>query len=178
MVCQEIKVSATLLADGHHYRPKESPVSLDPLDFALIEALQQDSRLSAASLAAKLGTSKSTVSRTMKHLLDEGVIRFMTVVNPYALGYEGMAFIGMKVSPTRINDVAEALARHKHVYTVALSAGRYDVLAWTIFRERRDLMNLLTMELSNIAGVDSMESAINLKIIKASYRFVDMQQKS
>ncbi|MCX6000145.1 MAG: Lrp/AsnC family transcriptional regulator [Chloroflexi bacterium] len=143
------------------------------MDLALIGALQRNSRESAAGLAAKLGTSKPTALRRTRRLLGEGVIRFVTMVNPFSLGYKGHASIGIKASPDRVKDVAEAVAALRSVQTVALCTGRYDVLAWTVFREQRDLMDSLTEEIGKIPGILSTETTISLKTVKSSYISVD-----
>jgi Lrp/AsnC family transcriptional regulator for asnA, asnC and gidA len=173
VMCQEVKISPALLAENQGYRPKEKQVALDQLDIALIGTLQRDSRQTAADLAAKLGTSKPTVLRRMKRLLDEGVIRLMTMVDPVALGYKLVVATGMKVTPDRIKEVAEAVGGHRNVHSVALCTGRYDVLAWMTFRERREMMDLLTGELGKIPGIRSMETLTSLKIVKASYIYVN-----
>lgn len=175
ILCQELKISPALLADSQGYRPRESRATLDDLDLALIGSLQRNSRETASGLAAKLDISKPTVLRRMRRLLDEGTIRFVTMVNPFALGYKWVASIGMKVAPGRVNEVADAVAAYRTVHTVALCTGRYDVLAWVIFKEQQELMDMLTVELGKIPGINSMETVTNLKTVKASYISVDWQ---
>jgi DNA-binding Lrp family transcriptional regulator len=175
IMCHDLRISPALLAEGQGYRPRESRASLDQLDLGLIAALQRNSTESTASLAVKLGTSQPTVVRRMKRLLNEGVIRFVTMVSAAALGYNGNASIGIRVSPDRIKDVAEAVAGYRSVHTVALCTGRYDVLAWVVFRERRDLMRILTEELGKVPGINAMEAVTNLKTIRSAYMSVDWQ---
>jgi len=175
IMCHELRISPALLAENQGYRPRECRASLDQLDFGLIAALQRNSTESTASLAVKLGTSQPTVVRRMRRLLNEGVIRFVTMVSAAALGYNGNASIGIRVSPDRIKDVAEAVAGCRSVHTVSLCTGRYDVLAWVVFRERRHLMRILTEELGRIPGINAMETVTNLKTIKWSYIHVDWQ---
>jgi Lrp/AsnC family transcriptional regulator for asnA, asnC and gidA len=175
IMCHELRISPALLAEGQGYRPRECRASLDQLDLALMAALQRNSTESTASLAAKIGTSQPTVVRRMKRLLNEGVIRFVTMVSAAALGYNGNASIGIRVSPDRIKDVAEAVGDCRSVHTVSLCTGRYDVLAWVVFRERRDLMRILTEELGKIPGINAMETVTNLKTIKTAYMSVDWQ---
>jgi Lrp/AsnC family transcriptional regulator for asnA, asnC and gidA len=175
IMCHELRISPAFLAEGQGYRPRECQASLDQLDFGLIAALQRNSTESTASLAVKLGTSQPTVVRRMKRLLNEGVIRFVTMVSAAALGYNGNASIGIRVSPDRIKDVAEAVAGCRSVHSVSLCTGRYDVLAWVVFRERRDLMRILTEELGKIPGINAMEAVTNLKTIRSAYMSVDWQ---
>ena len=175
VMCQEVKISPALLSDNEGYRPGEKQVSLDQLDKALIGTLQRDSRQTAADLAASLGTSKPTILRRMKRLHDEGVVKLVTMVDPMALGYKLVVSTGLKVSPDRIKEVAEAVGNHRNVHSVALCTGRYDVLAWMTFRDRREMMGLLTGELGKIRGIRSMETLTSLKTVKASFMYVNWQ---
>jgi len=173
VMCQEVKISPAFLSDNEGYRPGEEQVSLDQLDMALIGELQRDSRQTAADLAAKLRTSKPTILRRMKRLHDEGVIRLMTMVDPMALGYKLVISTGLKVSPDRIREVAEAVGNRKNVHSVALCTGRYDVLAWMTFRDRREMMDVLSGVLGKIRGIRSMETVTSLKTVKASFIYVN-----
>lgn len=173
VMCQEVKISPAFLSDDEGYRPREKPVSLDQLDMTLIGTLQRDSRQTAADLTVKLGASKPTVLRRMKRLHDEGVIRFVTMVDPTALGYKLVVSTGMKVAADRIKEVAEAVGNHRVVHSVAMCTGRYDVLAWMTFRDRTDMINLLAGELGKIPGIRSMETVTCLRTVKASFIYVN-----
>lgn len=175
VMCQEVKISPAFLSDNEGYRPGDKEVSLDQLDMALIGMLQRDSRQTAADLATRLSTSKPTILRRMRRLHDEGVVRLVTMVDPVALGYKLVVSTGLKVSPDRIREVAEAVGNHKNVHSVALCTGRYDVLAWMTFRERREMMDMLTGELGKIRGIRSMETVTSLRTVKASFMYVNWQ---
>lgn len=173
VMCQEVKISPAFLSDNEGYRPVDRQVSLDQLDMAIIGTLQRNSRQTAAGLAASLGTSKPTVLRRMKRLHDEGVIRLVTMVDPMALGYKVVVSIGLKVSPDRIVEAVEAVGNHRNVHSVALCTGRYDVLAWMTFRDRREMMDVLNGELGKIRGIKSMETVTSLRTVKASFIYVN-----
>ena len=175
VMCQEVKISPALLSSDEGYRPCVQQVSMDQLDMALIGMLQRDSRQTAADLAAKLKTSKPTILRRMKRLHDEGVIRLVTMVDPRALGYKLVVSSGLKVAPDRINEVAEAVGNHRSVHSVALCTGRYDVLAWMTFRDRPEMMDVLGRQLGQIRGIRSMETVTFLRIMKASFIYVNWQ---
>jgi hypothetical protein len=49
------------------------------------------------------------------------------------------------------------------------------VLAWMTFRDRREMMGLLTGELGKIRGIRSMETLTSLKTVKASFMYVNWQ---
>ncbi len=175
VMCQEVKISPALLSADEGYRPCTKQACLDRLDMALIGMLQRDSRQTAADLAGKLNASKPTILRRMKRLHDEGVIRLVTMVDPRALGYRLVVSCGLKVAPDRINELAEAVGNHRNVHSVALCTGRYDVLAWMTFRDRPEMMDVLSGQLGQIRGIRSMETVTCLRIVKASFMYVNWQ---
>jgi len=50
------------------------------------------------------------------------------------------------------------IGSYRNVQTVAVCAGRYDVLAWAMFRELGDLSNFITLELGNVPGLQHLET--------------------
>lgn len=145
---------------------------LDDLDIRLIKELEMDGRQTNTDLAKKIGTSKATARRKLRRLLDENIIRVVAVANPPALGYKTVATMGINVRPGEVDAVADRLAGYKNVHFVIISTGRYDIIAWVMFQEAEDLSNFLRKELGKIPGLTSVETMVNLKIIKASFSYL------
>jgi Lrp/AsnC family transcriptional regulator for asnA, asnC and gidA len=146
--------------------------NLDELDLVLIRELENDGRQTNTDLAKKIGTSKATARRKLKKLLDGGIIKVVAVASPPALGYRTVATMGINVRPGDVDAVAEKLASYENVHFVIISTGRYDIIAWMMFQEPEDLSDFLRTELGNIPGLVSVETMINLKIIKASFTYL------
>ena len=83
-----------------------------------------------------------------------------------------VATMGINVRPGDVDSVAEKLASFDNVHFVIISTGRYDIIAWMMFQEPEDLSDFLRAELGNIPGLVSVETMINLKIIKASFTYL------
>lgn len=149
--------------------------NLDDLDLMLIKELEVDGRQTNTDLAKKIGTSKATARRKLRRLLDDNIIRVVAVANPPALGYKTVATMGINVRPGEVDAVAEKLAAYKNIHFVIISTGRYDIIAWVMFREPEDLSNFLRKELGKIPGLTSVETMVNLKIIKASFSYLSGQ---
>ncbi len=145
---------------------------LDAMDLKLIEELEVDGRQTNAELARKIGTSKATARRKLNALLDEGVIRVLAVADPPALGYKTVATMGINVHPGEVDNVAEKLASYGNIRFVIITAGRYDVIAWAMFKESEDLSGFIRNELGNIRGLLSAETMIYLDIKKFSFTYV------
>ena len=173
LTLRNTKIYGPLLSDGSDSSPKQPLVAaLDSLDLALMKELQTDARQNSRWLARKLGTSQSTVLRKIQALQSGGVMRIVTLANPLALGYEGVASIGMKFDPAKVDEGARVIGSYRNVQTVAVCAGRYDVLAWAMFRELGDLSNFITLELGNVPGLQHLETMTSLKIVKSSHRYL------
>ncbi len=170
LTLRNTKIFGPLLSDAPDSSPKQAPVAaLDSLDLALMKELQIDARQNSRDLAKKLGTSQSTVLRKMQALQNSGVMRIVTLANPLVLGYEGVASIAIRFDPAKVDEGAQVIGSYRNVQTVAVCAGRYNVLAWAMFRELGDLSDFITVELGKIPGLQQSEVMTSLRIIKASH---------
>ncbi|MBI2853478.1 MAG: Lrp/AsnC family transcriptional regulator [Chloroflexi bacterium] len=150
---------------------KSSPVSrgLDNLDKRLILALLDDIRLPFAGLAEKLGISVPTVRQRVGRLVNEGIVSFSAVPNPENMGFQTIAHMGLRVQLSKINDVMAQLGRKQNVQYLAMTAGRYDVVAWCFFKSSTDLTTFLQKDLAAVDGITQSETFINLQAIKRSF---------
>ena len=169
LVLKQVKVSPRLLIEC-----KDPPLlenvtkNLDDLDFKLIRGLQTNARQKADHLAQTLGVSDTTILRRIQRLVDEQVIRIRTFVHPFALGYEGVAVIGLKCDMDKVRKAADAIAAYRNVQFVYISTGRYDISAWVVFQNLSDLWHFITVELSSIPGLRDVDTIINHKLVKTS----------
>jgi Lrp/AsnC family leucine-responsive transcriptional regulator len=72
----------------------ESPPNLDDYGRNLLDALQQDSRLSYADLGRRVGLSPSATAERMRRMEEDGIIRAYTIdIDREALGLPILAYI-------------------------------------------------------------------------------------
>jgi Lrp/AsnC family transcriptional regulator, regulator for asnA, asnC and gidA len=167
LTLQQVKLFPWLLTDEKEpYNPEKRAKDLDDLDLKLIGELQKDVRQKAGHLARKLGVNRTTIIRRTQRLTDEHVIRIRTAVHPFALGYEGIAIIGLKCNPDKVREIADAVASYSNVQYVGICAGRYDITAWVEFRKLHDLRHFITVELGSIAGLKDTDTMIVYKLVK------------
>ena len=73
-------------------------LALDRLDFAILAALVQDSKIANNTLAARLGLAQSTTLVRVKSLIERGIIRGFTVELDYSkLGRGVQAMIALQL---------------------------------------------------------------------------------
>jgi len=171
LTIQLVKVTPRLLTDEKEPRhPENTAKDLDDLDLKLISELQIDARQKASHLARKFGVYKSTILRRIQRLMDEHVIRIGTSIHPFALGYEGIAIIGLKCDTDKVMEVADAVVPYKQVQYAGICTGRYDITAWVAFQKLSDLRHFVTVELGSIPGLKDTETMIVYKLVKAVHR--------
>jgi DNA-binding Lrp family transcriptional regulator len=69
---------------------------LDSLDFKIIKELQEDVRISITQLALKTGSSRPTVTKKLKKLIDDGFVGTKAGLNASRMGFK-VALIGLEI---------------------------------------------------------------------------------
>jgi len=145
---------------------------LDEQDLKLIRELETDGRKSSAELGRMIGTSKVTASRKLKRLLEDGIITVAAHVFPPVLGYRMMATIGINVLPGQVDAVVQKLRPYENVHWIFITTGLYDIMAWVLFKEPRDLSKFIKKDLGSIPGLKGTQTMINLETAKYSYAYL------
>ncbi len=172
LVLQQVKLFSWLLTDEKEQHNQENGAKkLDDLDLKLIEELQKDTRQKPDQLGQKLGVNRTTIVRRIQRLSAEHVIRTRTVVHPLAMGYEGIAIMGLECNPDKVREIADAVASYKNVQYVGICAGQYDIMTWVVFRKLSDLQHFITVELGSIPGLRDIDTMVVYKLVKTLGRF-------
>ncbi len=169
LVLRQVKAYPMLLADNKKFPLFNSVTqTLDELDLKIIYELQKDSKQKPLQLAQKFGVSDTTILRRTKRLVDEKIIRMITYIHPFALGYEGVATIALKCDADKTREVTETISAYKNVQYVSTYTGQYDISIWVVFRNLNDLGNFIEVELRSIPGLRESETMIVHKMVKTS----------
>jgi len=76
----------------------------DPIDYKLIDLLQQNARMTQMEMASAVGLSQPAVAERMRKLEQEGVVLgYAARVNARKLGKDISAFIGVSIEHPRYN---------------------------------------------------------------------------
>jgi DNA-binding Lrp family transcriptional regulator len=131
-------------------------------DDKLLGLLRLNAREPVASLARKLGVSRTTVQDRLKRLEDSGVIEGYAV----RLGKEARttgisAFVTIYVEPRQATDVARAVGAVPQVETLYTVSGKFDFVAMVKAPTSEDMDKLLD-RISDIKGVTDIETAVIL----------------
>ncbi|TNE36684.1 MAG: Lrp/AsnC family transcriptional regulator [Alphaproteobacteria bacterium] len=145
---------------------------LDKIDCAILNELQEDSRLTIFELASRVGLSSSPCSRRLRQLEQGGVIkRYTAVVDENLVGLPISVFISVKLErqiDEALSAFEEAVQNCSEVVDCWLMTGNRDYLLRVVAPSLAEYETILSTTLTKIPGVASIESSLPLRRIKAS----------
>lgn len=150
----------------------------DDLDKRIVDILTADARTSNREVARALGVSETAVRKRLRRLEDLGAVRIAAVVNPVAIGLELTAFVRITTAPGTARKIAEAAAALDQFSFVALTTGRFNVIALVTAAGRRELADLIHSELRHWDGVLLIEAAELVSNTKHQFDLVRVRPNS
>lgn len=145
-------------------------LDLDDLDLALIEIQQEDPFFSFNEIAEKFGVTSVTVRNRIKRLKTLGVIDVVTVINPYKIGFDTFAYIGIKIkadaSPRKL---VETLQEVEGVSGIVMVSGGFDFIVTYVCRNMEEYRQFVTEQLHSIPEIASFESFIGLDLYERNF---------
>ena len=139
---------------------------MDDIDHRLIALLRQDARAAIATLAAKLGVSRGTVTNRLRKLEDDGVIVGYAVrLRPDAEPNQIRAWMGVRIEGNQTRAVVATLLGEPGVAALHDTNGRWDLLAELRAGSNAELSEVLE-RVRLIKGIAHTETSILL----ASFR--------
>jgi Lrp/AsnC family transcriptional regulator, leucine-responsive regulatory protein len=148
----------------HFMRTKNTLAQLDAIDVSILEALQQDGRLSNLDLAQRVHPSPSACLRRVKHLEESGVIaQYVTLLNPKAVGAFGTSFTIVNLETLggdALERFEQAVRDERRIPDCYYVAGSND------YRDAEDLERFHTEVLMRLPGVARSNSMLVLRTVK------------
>ena len=142
---------------------------MDELDFAILAALQEDGRTPFTQIAKRTGVSESTIRTRYASLVEAGIVQTISVIDPFAVGYEAPALIGVNVQPGAIESAAQAIRALPEVSYLVMTLGRFDLLVEVFCRDLPHLTELISQHIQTVPGILDTETLVIGKIYKLSF---------
>jgi DNA-binding Lrp family transcriptional regulator len=131
-------------------------------DEELISLLRVNAREPVASLARKLGLSRTTVQDRLKKLESSGVISgYVVKLGAQAKNNAISALLTLAVEPRRQIDVAKIVGKLPQVEVLYTVSGKYDLVAIVKTASAED-MDALIDRVGVVPGVQEIETAVIL----------------
>ncbi|MDD5337456.1 MAG: Lrp/AsnC family transcriptional regulator [Candidatus ainarchaeum sp.] len=135
---------------------------LDEKDFAIIEELKKNSKLSEQKIAKKAGIPMTTVHNRIAKLRKEGVIENFTIRLNYAkIGKPIIAFVLLKaINQADQKLLVEQISKIPNVYEVAMVTGEFDILFKARVASMDELKNIVVSNLREQKNVGESETMV------------------
>jgi DNA-binding Lrp family transcriptional regulator len=145
-------------------RSTAGSAALDRIDFEILEALQNDARLSNKQLAAQVGLAPSSCLLRVRSFVERNIVAGMHAeVSPEALGIGVQALIAVRLVQTS-RDAFRALRAYVATLPEVLAAfhvsGAADLQLHVAVRDVGHLRDLICDSLATRKEVDRCESSI------------------
>jgi Lrp/AsnC family transcriptional regulator for asnA, asnC and gidA len=144
---------------------------VDELDRLILQTLQEDGRTPFTQMARLAGVSETTIRYRYRKLVETGIIRTVGIVDPYVLGFEAPAIIGVSIEPGMIDQVAREMAELPEVSYLVMTLGSFDLVVEVFCRDLSHINELLTRQIHLMSGVRSTETLMIAQSYKLSYRW-------
>jgi Lrp/AsnC family leucine-responsive transcriptional regulator len=151
-------------------QPAAPAPQLDAIDRAILNALQDDGRLSNVDLAQRVHLSPSACLRRVRQLEEAGVIaRYVALLNPKAVGQHGTSFTIVNLESLNaglVDAFEQAVRAEPQILDCHYVAGSNDYLLRFSYRDAEDLENFHTHVLMRLPGVARLNSMLVLRTVK------------
>ena len=142
--------------------------NLDAIDQHLIAMLRHNARESVATLAARLGVSRGTVTNRLRKLEDNGVIVGYTVrLRPAVASTALQAWMSITIEGNEAGRVAASLLGEPGVQALHATNGQWDLLAELQADSPAGLSRVLE-RIRLIKGIRHTETNIHLETLRAT----------
>lgn len=163
----EVFRSVSTVRDAHSVVRELGDVTLDDIDWRLLQELQRDGRAPYTRLAQIIGLSQAATRARVVRLMRSGVIQVTGLADPLALGAAELGGFGIVVTGA-LRRVADAVAAQDGVRYLATGFGRYDIVGQAEAPTRADLVAILDA-IRAVPGATVRESWHHLDVVKESY---------
>jgi DNA-binding Lrp family transcriptional regulator len=145
-----------------HKDENSGGVKMSDKDDELLGLLKLDAREPVASLARKLGVSRTTVQDRLKRLEETGVIAGYAVKLGKAAKLPGIsALITLGIEPRQQIEVARTISTYPQVETLHTVSGKFDLVAIVKTPTSEDMDKLID-KVGMLKGVNDIETAVIL----------------
>jgi Lrp/AsnC family leucine-responsive transcriptional regulator len=147
-----------------------SKASLTAVDRRILKILQEDGRITNAELAERVGLSPSPCLRRVRLLEEAGIIRrYVTLLDPDALGLGVAAFVEIKLGPKNTATAAAfeaAIKKFTEIMECHIMTGEYDYLLRIVVPDIPSLRAFVMNQLLSVPGVEATRSSFSLGQVK------------
>ncbi len=145
---------------------KVNNIEIDEFDRQILDLLQNDAKLTIASIAEKIDKSPTAVRARIQKLEKVLIKKYVALIDCRQLGYREMVMASLRVNSSepldKVKDKIEDMETVKYAYVIT---GDYPIFIMAKCLNHNDSMNLIE-KLRNLPGVEEVKTQIVLDRIK------------
>ena len=142
---------------------------MDRFDRLILEALQQDGRISNKQLAKLVHLSESACLRRVRALEEDGMIeRYVAMVSQSKVGLPGDVLVHIGLHREEQSELAafeEAVRNIPEVMECYLMTGEFDYLLRVVVADMADFERIHKEELTRLPGVARVNSSVAIRTV-------------
>jgi len=144
--------------------------TLDKIDLKILQALQENARISYVDLANKVGLSTTPCLERVKRLERKGVIKsYKAILNPKYLRANLLVFVEISLetqSPAVFDEFRRAVAKLPQIQECHLVSGQFDYILKCRIPEMSAYRQLLGDVVLTLPGVKESKSYVVMEEVK------------
>lgn len=141
-------------------------IDIDEFDKQILDLLQNDAKLTIASIAEKIDKSPTAVRARIQKLEKVLIKKYVALIDCRQLGYREMVIASLRVNSSepldKVKDKIEDMETVKYAYVIT---GDYPIFIMAKCLDHDDSMSLIE-KLRNLPGVEEVKTQIVLDRIK------------
>ena len=145
-------------------------LKLDKIDRRILSDLQTNGRMTNVELANNAGISAPPCLRRVRALEDNQVIKgYYARLNGSKLGYTVTAFVSVRLKNQNDSDIQafeKEIQNWGNIREAYIISGDYDLLLRVVAKDWEDYQDFLSNKLTKLANVESVRTAMKVKIAK------------
>jgi len=145
-------------------------MKIHPHDRAILEALQENGRVSNARLAEQVSLSESACLRRVRALESSGLIEgYTALINQGRAGFPVNVFVNITLEHQDQADLKafeKAVQRVPQVMECYLMTGEFDYLLRVVVSDAADFERIHSQQLTRLPGVSRVHSSFALRTVR------------
>ncbi|WP_342806527.1 Lrp/AsnC family transcriptional regulator [Alteromonas sp. M12] len=144
-------------------------------DKQIVSKLEEDGRLSFATLGDSIGLSKTPCWNRVKALQQKQIITgFSAILSPQAMGLNIRALVNVVIDIGQHQKFEQAIIEHASIRSCHAITGEFDYVLEILAKDITDFDELLRVDLSKLPGVLRFNTSITTRLVKQNGHYSKM----
>jgi Lrp/AsnC family transcriptional regulator for asnA, asnC and gidA len=144
--------------------------NLDDLDRSIIELLKKNGRITYKDVSDRVNIPEATARYRVQRLLNSDLLQIEAWVNPNRMATSHAAIMNLTVENSRLNAVAEELAKLEEVQFLSIVAGLHNIVVNVSFDTQEELRRFFE-KLGTIRRIIQYDTQLVTRLVKAHYDY-------